>query len=106
MQVDTVILCGVEAHVCIHATAVDFLHRNFSVHVVVDCCSSRSRVDRVFAFDRVRAMGGFLNTTESVILNLAGDSRHPQFKNLQKIISEVGPDTGLSPTMQLQKSSL
>ena len=60
----------------------------------------------MFAFDRVRAMGGFLNTIESVILNLAGDSRHPQFKNLQKIISEVGPDTGLTQTMELQKSSL
>ena len=43
-------------------------------------------------------MGGILNTTESVILNLAGDAKHPQFKNLQKIIFEIGPDTGLSQT--------
>eukprot|EP00090_Calanus_glacialis_P016868 TRINITY_DN26404_c0_g1_i1.p1 TRINITY_DN26404_c0_g1~~TRINITY_DN26404_c0_g1_i1.p1 ORF type:complete len:133 (-),score=38.86 TRINITY_DN26404_c0_g1_i1:83-445(-) len=105
-KVDTVILCGVEAHVCIQATTVDFLERSFSVHVVVDCCSSRSLVDRMFAFDRIREMGAFLNTSESVILNLAGDSRHPQFKNLQKIISETGPDTGLTQTLAHQKSSL
>lgn len=105
-QVDTVILCGVEAHVCIQATTIDFLERSFSVHVVVDCSSSRSVVDRMFAFDRIKEMGAFLNTAESVILNLAGDSRHPQFKNLQKIISETGPDTGLAQSLGHQKSSL
>ena len=30
-QVDTVLLCGVEAHVCVHATARDFISRGFQV---------------------------------------------------------------------------
>ena len=29
--VDTVVLCGVETHVCIQATALDFMERGFSV---------------------------------------------------------------------------
>jgi len=105
-KVDTVILCGVEAHVCIQATTIDFLELGYSVHMMVDCCSSRTRLDRLMAFDRIREMGAFLNTVESVILNLVGDSRHPQFKNLQKIIHEPGADAGLTPVLGLQKSSL
>jgi hypothetical protein len=37
----------------------------------------------------------FANTTESVILTLAGDSKHPDFKQLQAIIKELNADTGL-----------
>ena len=40
-------------------------------------------------------MGAFLNTTESVILTLAADSKHPQFRSLQKIIAVTSPDAGL-----------
>ena len=32
-QVDTVLLCGVEAHVCVHATACDFINRAFQVFI-------------------------------------------------------------------------
>jgi hypothetical protein len=39
--------------------------------------------------------GVHINTTESVILSLAGDAGHPDFKELQKIIREINPDTGL-----------
>ena len=56
--VDTVLLCGVETHVCIHATAMDFIERGFAVHVLVDCCSSRTTMDRMYALDRIKAGAG------------------------------------------------
>ena len=40
-------------------------------------------------------MGAFLNTSESVILSLVGDSRVPQFKTIQKIIQEGSQPAGL-----------
>ena len=36
-----------------------------------------------------------MNSTESVILSLVGDASHPQFKNIQAIIKQLSPDTGL-----------
>ena len=39
--------------------------------------------------------GAHINTTESVILSLAGDAAHPDCKEIQKIIKEINPDTGL-----------
>ena len=40
-------------------------------------------------------MGAFLNTAESVILSVAGDSRVAQFKNIQKIIHDGSDPAGL-----------
>ena len=59
-------VCGVEAHVCVYLTTQDFLALGYTLHVVVDCTSSRNQVDRMFAYDRMKQMGAFLNTAESV----------------------------------------
>ncbi len=89
------ILCGIEAHACIHHTALDLLERGVDVHIPVDCVSSRSMVDRLFALRRLRQSGAFLTTSECVILGLAADSAHPKFKELQKIVMRSAPETGL-----------
>lgn len=99
-EVKAIVLCGIEAHVCIQQTALDFLEAGMDVHLVVDACSSRSMTDRMYAFERLRDAGAFLTTSEAVILGLAGGSCHPSFKQLQKIIWESAPDTGLLAARQ------
>ena len=97
------VLCGVEAHVCVQHTTQDFLELGYTVHVVVDCTSSRNQVDRMFAYDRMKQMGAFLNTAESVILSIAGDSRVAQFKNIQKIIHDGSDPAGLEQAEEKQE---
>ncbi|XP_022657403.1 isochorismatase domain-containing protein 2-like isoform X2 [Varroa destructor] len=94
-DVDTIILCGIEAHVCVQNTALNLLENNFNVHLVVDACSSRSLVDRMYAYDRMKSSGVFLTTSEAVILGLLGGSLHPKFKEIQELIMKSAPDTGL-----------
>jgi len=94
-QVNSIVLCGIEAHVCVQGTALQAIKDGFEVHVVVDGCSSRSMVDRMFAFERMKAAGAWLTTSESVILGLVGDASHPKFKDCQKLIMETAPDSGL-----------
>ena len=48
-------------------------------------------------------MGAFLNTAESVILSIAGDSRVAQFKNIQKIIHEGSDPAGLEQGEEKQE---
>ena len=36
----SVVLYGVEAHICMKQTCLDLLERNYDVHLVVDACSS------------------------------------------------------------------
>ncbi|XP_048185675.1 isochorismatase domain-containing protein 2 isoform X2 [Perognathus longimembris pacificus] len=76
-------------------TALDLLDRGLQVHVVVDACSSRSQVDRLVALARMRQSGAFLSTSEGLILQLVRDAANPHFKEIQKIIKEPAPDSGL-----------
>ncbi|XP_075797842.1 isochorismatase domain-containing protein 2A isoform X1 [Microtus pennsylvanicus] len=105
-QLRSVLLCGIETQVCILNTALDLLERGLQVHVVVDACSSRSQVDRLVAMARMRQSGAFLSTSEALILQLVRDAAHPQFKEIQKIIKEPVPDSGLLGLFQGQKPLL
>ncbi|XP_046560058.1 isochorismatase domain-containing protein 2-like [Haliotis rubra] len=91
----SVILCGIETQACIQQTTLDLLERNYEVHVIVDACSSRSMVDRMFAFDRMKDAGAFLTTSESMMLALTKDAASPKFKQVQKFIRDSAPDSGL-----------
>uniref|UniRef100_A0A1I7ZAP1 Isochorismatase domain-containing protein 1 n=1 Tax=Steinernema glaseri TaxID=37863 RepID=A0A1I7ZAP1_9BILA len=93
--VKSVILCGIETHVCILHTALDLLEKGLTVHVVVDAVSSRSTTDRMFALKQLEQAGAVLTTSECVILGLVGDSAHPKFREVQKLIMQSAPNTGL-----------
>ncbi|XP_071445004.1 isochorismatase domain-containing protein 2-like [Hetaerina americana] len=95
-EVNSVVLCGIETHACIYMTTLDLLEKGFAVHIVADACSSRTMTDRMYAFKAAKAAGAHMTTCERVILGLAGDSKHPKFKDLQKIVWEPCPDTGLT----------
>ncbi|XP_069135709.1 isochorismatase domain-containing protein 1-like [Argopecten irradians] len=94
-DVQHVVLLGIEAHVCVQQTVIDLLSRDIEVHVVADATSSRSQMDRVFAFERFRHSGATVTTSEAVLLQFIGDKDHPQFKPIQQLIKKSAPDSGL-----------
>jgi nicotinamidase-related amidase len=95
-DIKSVILCGIETHACIYHTSLDLIaDHDIDVHVVVDCCSSRSMTDRKFAFEALREAGAYLTTSERIILGLAPDAAHPKFRQLQKLVMDSAADTGL-----------
>ncbi|KAL0963265.1 hypothetical protein UPYG_G00351890 [Umbra pygmaea] len=93
--VRSVVLFGVETHVCIQQTALDLIARGFEVHIVADATSSRSMMDRMFALERMAHTGIIVTTSESVLLQLVGDKEHPKFKEIQNIIKASAPESGL-----------
>lgn len=91
----SILLCGIEAHICVQYTALELLNLGFDVHIIADAVSSRTQVNRKFALERLRQSGAFITTSESAIFGLLGDSDHPKFREVQKMVMEVAPDTGL-----------
>ncbi|XP_022099445.1 isochorismatase domain-containing protein 2-like [Acanthaster planci] len=91
----SVILCGIETQACIQQTTLDLLERGLDVHVIADACSSRSMVDRLYAFERMRQSGAFITTSEAMLLQLLKGSDHPCFKEVQKLIQTSAPESGL-----------
>ncbi|KAG7280797.1 hypothetical protein CRUP_035462 [Coryphaenoides rupestris] len=94
-HVRSLVLFGVETHVCIQQTALDLIGRGYEVHVVADGTSSRSMVDRMFALKRMAHCGIIISTSESVLLQLVEDKEHPKFKAVQSLIKASAPESGL-----------
>ncbi|XP_058037060.1 isochorismatase domain-containing protein 2 isoform X1 [Ahaetulla prasina] len=97
----SILLCGIETQACIMSTALDAMERGLDVHIVVDACSSRSQVDRIIALSRLRQSGAFLTTSEGLILQLVRDAAHPHFREIQKLIMDPAPDSGLLPLIKV-----
>ncbi|XP_035245984.1 isochorismatase domain-containing protein 1 [Anguilla anguilla] len=91
----SVVLFGVETHVCIQQTALDLIGRGLEVHIVADASSSRSMMDRMFALERLARTGITVTTSEAVLLQLVADKDHPKFKEIQNIIKASAPESGL-----------
>ncbi|ELU04580.1 hypothetical protein CAPTEDRAFT_225831 [Capitella teleta] len=92
-----VVLFGIEAHVCIQQTVIDLLKKGIEVHVIADAVSSRSQMNRLFAFERFRQIGATVTTSEAILFQLIGDKDHPHFKAIQGIIKKNAPESGLVP---------
>ncbi|XP_031832350.1 isochorismatase domain-containing protein 2 [Nomia melanderi] len=96
---EAIILIGLETHVCIENTAMDLKQSGYEVHTVADCCSSRTREDRLLALERMRGMGCHITTAENVIFKLLGSADHKEFKNILRLIKTPSLSTGLSPKL-------
>ncbi|MDQ3745182.1 MAG: hydrolase [Acidobacteriota bacterium] len=81
-----VLLCGVEAHVCVNQTAHDLLARGYQVHILTDCVSSRAEQDKRVGLDKMMRSGALPSSTEMALFELMRDARHEQFKAIQKLI--------------------
>ena len=53
-----VLLCGIEAHVCVLQTALDLLDRGLEVHLLVDGISSQRAGDRAVGLQRAMQVKG------------------------------------------------
>lgn len=91
----SLVLFGLETHICIEQSATDFLDNGYDVHIVADCTTSRSSEDRNLAFHRLRQMGCFVTTSENVIFKLMGGKNHPQFSQIVPFVRNVSIDSGL-----------
>lgn len=85
-QAKQIILCGIEAHVCVNQTAHDLLDAGYRVHLLADCVASRFEHDRRAGIDKMLASGVVASSMEMALFEMMRDSRHEKFKDIQAII--------------------
>ena len=81
-----IVVCGIEAHICVNQTAHDLLARGFQVHLLTDCITARQESNKAVAFAKMQASGALPSTTEMALFELLRDAGHQQFKTIQKLI--------------------
>jgi len=75
----TLILAGVEAHICVAQTALNALP-SYRVQVVSDAISSRTRDNRDVALERLRGAGVTVTSTEMFIYEILRKAGTDEFK--------------------------
>ncbi|MDQ4122803.1 MAG: hydrolase [Acidobacteriota bacterium] len=81
-----IIVAGIEAHVCVNQTVHDLLAQGFQTHLLTDCISSRAAENKQIGLAKMQASGAILSSVEMALFELMRDSRHEQFKAIQKLI--------------------
>lgn len=86
--VDTWILVGIEAHICVLQTAKDLLADKKNVVILNDAISSRSMFDFSTAMGELRECGARISSTETVIYEIVRDASAPEFKALLPLVKQ------------------
>ena len=81
-----VIICGIEAHVCVLQTAIDLKASGYNPVVVFDCVSSRSFDNVDLAAERFRHEEIMMTSMESILFELTISSAAPEFKEISKLV--------------------
>jgi len=85
------LVCGMEAHVCVQQTVLDLLGQGWRVYVAVDAVGSRRTIDYRTALARMDASGATLTTTEAALFEWCRIAGTPEFKEISRLAKEEPP---------------
>lgn len=81
-----VILCGIEAHVCVLQTAIDLKEAGYQPVLAADCIASRRESDKEIALLRAQQEGVLLTTSEAILFELTRKAGTDVFKQISKLV--------------------
>lgn len=82
----TLVLMGIETHVCVQQTAFDALNADYEVILLADAVGSRKDSDKDFSLALMRQNGVMVTTVESFLFAVMGGATHPAFKAISKLV--------------------
>jgi hypothetical protein len=76
----TVMIVGMEAHICVMQTVLDGLREGYRMYLAADAVSAFSEFDRRLAFERMRAAGAIIGTVETAMFELLRAAKTDDFE--------------------------
>ena len=86
---DQVVVCGIEAHVCVQQTVADVLRTGRQAHVALDAIASRTRSSREIGVRRMRAAGMVPSGVELALFEMMATADHPSFKAVSALVRDL-----------------
>jgi nicotinamidase-related amidase len=81
-QRNTLLLCGMESHICVTQTALAALREGYLVHIASDAVGSRTEWNWKIGLNRMGAAGAVISSTEMMVYELMRSSGSPAFREL------------------------
>ena len=85
-QADTLLIFGVESHVCVTQTALGALEAGLQVHVAADAVSSRTPENWQVGLKRMERSGAIISSTEMMVFELLGRAGTPEFRAIHPLL--------------------
>src|SRR5699024_5450472 len=82
----SILLTGIESHICVYQTARDLLKADHHVELVVDCISSRTLANKEIGIEKMKSYGAFVTSVEMALFELMETAEHPKFRDVSKLI--------------------
>ncbi len=82
----TIVLTGMETHICVLQTCGGLLKEGFNVHLVSDAVCSRAKANWKTAIEFMRDAGAVITSTETVLFHLLKVAGTEEFKAISKRI--------------------
>ena len=92
--VHKILVCGIEAHVCVAQTVFDLLADSWRVYVAADAVGSRFEADYRIALGRMDSAGATLTTTEAALFEWCETFSAPEFMQISQLVRERSPCSG------------
>ena len=86
-----ILVCGMEAHVCVGQTVLDLLGQGWRVYVAVDAVGSRRQIDCTTALARMDSAGATLTTTEAALFEWCQVAGTAEFRQISRLVQEEPP---------------
>ncbi len=84
----TLLITGIETHICILQTVTEAIAAGYDVHVMMDGVSARGRIEHKMALEMFKLLGAGLTTWESVAYQWMRTSEAPEFKQILEVIKD------------------
>jgi nicotinamidase-related amidase len=84
----TIILTGIETHICILQTAIDALNNGFRVVIPYDAVTSQIRDDHLYALKYLGSKGVEIMPSETIIYATIKTPSHPSFKEILNLVKD------------------
>lgn len=86
LGVTTLLVVGIETHICVMQTCLDALAAGFDVHIISDACGARSKANHKLGLKRITEEGAAISSLEMMLFEVADRAGTPEFKEAQKLI--------------------
>lgn len=85
LHAEQIILCGIEAHICVSQTAHDLLQNGYQVHLLSDAVATRLPHNREVALNKMARAGAVISSVEMALFELC-PAGTPEFKQMQALV--------------------
>lgn len=84
LGVKRIVVCGIEAHVCVLQTALDLIYHGFQVQLACDAITTRIPYNKEIAIEKMKSSGVIVSSVETVLFEITYTAGTEEFKKLQR----------------------